>query len=155
MILTWWDLWFKRMYYAFYLCVIIYIIIIIWTNSCSEQNTFTSCYNKPLHVWEPRFLQYKESSYYDAFTEMIEILNFKFLKCIKLITIILQSVNTNSIKSAVCPQSSFGVLKNCGAQTNLASHMRFAEDYSETLEVFFATNKMVLHLIGVCRYALT
>jgi hypothetical protein len=27
--------------------------------------------------------------------------------------------------------------KNCGAQTNWASHMRFAADYSETLEVFF------------------
>jgi hypothetical protein len=31
----------------------------------------------------------------------------------------------------------FGFLKNCGAQTNWASHMRFAADYSETLEVFF------------------
>jgi hypothetical protein len=26
----------------------------------------------------------------------------------------------------VCPQSPLGVLKNCGAQTNWASHMRFA-----------------------------
>jgi hypothetical protein len=33
--------------------------------------------------------------------------------------------------------------------------MRFAADYSETLEVFFAANKTVLHLIGVCRYART
>jgi hypothetical protein len=39
-----------------------------------------------------------------------------------------------------CPQSPFGVLKNCGAQANWASHMRFAADYSETLEVFFAAN---------------
>jgi hypothetical protein len=39
--------------------------------------------------------------------------------------------------SMVCPQSPFGVLKNCGAQTNWASHMRFAADYSETLEVFY------------------
>jgi hypothetical protein len=36
----------------------------------------------------------------------------------------------------VCPQSPFGVLKNCGAQTNWASHMRFAADYSKTLEAF-------------------
>jgi hypothetical protein len=83
----------------------------------------------------------KESSYYDAFTEMIEILNIKFLKCIKLKTINLKFVNTNSIKSTVCPQSSFGVLKNCGAQTNLASHMRFAADYSETLDVLSAANR--------------
>jgi hypothetical protein len=40
----------------------------------------------------------------------------------------------------VCPQSPFGVLKNCGAQTNWTSHMRFAADYSETLEVFFTAN---------------
>jgi hypothetical protein len=39
-----------------------------------------------------------ESSYYDAFAEMIGILNFEFLKFIKLITINLQC-NTNSIKS--------------------------------------------------------
>jgi hypothetical protein len=37
----------------------------------------------------------------------------------------------------VCPQSPLRVLKNCGAQTNWASHMRFAADYSEALEVFF------------------
>jgi hypothetical protein len=37
----------------------------------------------------------------------------------------------------VCPKSRLRVLKNCGAQTDLASHMRFAADYSETLEVFF------------------
>jgi hypothetical protein len=30
----------------------------------------------------------------------------------------------------VCPQSPFGVLKNCGAQTNWASNMLFAADYS-------------------------
>ena len=60
----------------------------------------------------------KEGNYYDAFTEIIGILNFKFLKCIKLININLQSCKTNSIKSKVCQQSSFGVLKNCGAQTN-------------------------------------
>jgi hypothetical protein len=28
-------------------------------------------------------------------------------------------------------------LKNCGAQTNWASHMRFAADHSETLEIFY------------------
>jgi hypothetical protein len=44
--------------------------------------------------------------------------------------------------STVCPQSHFGVLKNCGAQTNWASHMRFAADYSETLEVFFCRQQM-------------
>jgi hypothetical protein len=42
----------------------------------------------------------------------------------------------------VCPQSPFGVLKNCGAQTNRASHMRFAADYSETQEVFFCRQQM-------------
>jgi hypothetical protein len=31
----------------------------------------------------------------------------------------------------VCPQSPLGVLKNCGAQTNWASHMRFAADYGD------------------------
>jgi hypothetical protein len=36
----------------------------------------------------------------------------------------------------MCPQSPLGVLKNFGAQTNWASHMRFAADYSETLEVY-------------------
>jgi hypothetical protein len=41
------------------------------------------------------------------------------------------------LERTVCPQSPFGVLKNCGAQTNWASHMRFAADYSETLEVFY------------------
>jgi hypothetical protein len=61
-----------------------------------------------------------------------------------------------SVQFTVCPQSPFGVLKNCVPQTNWASHMRFASDYSETLEVFFfSANKMVLHLIGVCRYART
>jgi hypothetical protein len=33
-------------------------------------------------------------------------------------------------------------LKNCGAQTNIASHMRFAADHSETLEDFFFPQKM-------------
>jgi hypothetical protein len=37
----------------------------------------------------------------------------------------------------VCPQSLLGVLKNCGAQTNWASHMEFAADYSENLKVFY------------------
>jgi hypothetical protein len=37
----------------------------------------------------------------------------------------------------VWPQSPLGVLKNCGAQTNWAGHMRFVADYSESLEVFF------------------
>jgi hypothetical protein len=37
----------------------------------------------------------------------------------------------------VCPQSPFGVLKNCGMQTNWASRMRFAADHSETLEAFY------------------
>jgi hypothetical protein len=41
-----------------------------------------------------------------------------------------------------CPQSPFGVLKHCGAQTNWASHMRFEADYSETLEVFFGRQQM-------------
>jgi hypothetical protein len=41
------------------------------------------------------------------------------------------------IHNTVCPQSPFGVLKNCGDQTNWASHMRFVADYSETLEVFY------------------
>jgi phytoene/squalene synthetase len=40
----------------------------------------------------------------------------------------------------MCPQSPFGVLKNCGAQTNWASHIRFVADYSET-QVFFAANR--------------
>jgi hypothetical protein len=40
-------------------------------------------------------------------------------------------------KHTVCPQSPLGVSKNCGAQTNWASHVRFAADYSETVEVFF------------------
>jgi hypothetical protein len=44
--------------------------------------------------------------------------------------------------STVCPQSPFGVLKNCGAQINWASHMWFAADYSETLEVFFLCGQM-------------
>jgi hypothetical protein len=39
--------------------------------------------------------------------------------------------------NTVCLQSPFGVSKNCGSQTNWASHMRFAADYSETLEVFY------------------
>jgi hypothetical protein len=43
-------------------------------------------------------------------------------------------INTQNRGYTVCPQSPFGVLKNCGAQTNWASHMRFAADYSETLE---------------------
>jgi hypothetical protein len=42
----------------------------------------------------------------------------------------------------VCPQSPFGVLKNCGAQTNWASHMRFAAGYSEILEVFLCRQQM-------------
>jgi hypothetical protein len=42
-----------------------------------------------------------------------------------------------SSPNTVCPQSPFGVLKNCGAQTNWASHMQFAADYSEILEVFY------------------
>jgi hypothetical protein len=29
------------------------------------------------------------------------------------------------LKYTACPQSPLGVLKNCGAQTNWASHMRF------------------------------
>jgi hypothetical protein len=44
-------------------------------------------------------------------------------------------------RSTVCPQSLLGVLKNCGAQTNWASHMRFAADHSETLEVFFYADR--------------
>jgi hypothetical protein len=40
----------------------------------------------------------------------------------------------------VCPQSVFGVLKNCGAQTNWASYMRFAADHSETMSVFSLTD---------------
>jgi hypothetical protein len=43
----------------------------------------------------------------------------------------------NDAGSAVCQESPFGVLKICGAQTNWASHMRFAADRSETLEVFY------------------
>jgi hypothetical protein len=48
----------------------------------------------------------------------------------------------------MCSQSPLGVFKNCGAQTNSASHMRFAADYSETLEVFFVmpTDGMSGHL---------
>jgi hypothetical protein len=46
-----------------------------------------------------------------------------------------------SLNNTVCPQSPLGVLKNCSAQTNWASHMRFAADYSETLEVFFYTDR--------------
>jgi hypothetical protein len=42
----------------------------------------------------------------------------------------------------VCPLSPFGVLKNCGAQTNWASQMRFAADHSETVEVFFCRQQM-------------
>jgi hypothetical protein len=56
---------------------------------------------------------------------------------------ILQTEPTDHIactrnQPTVCPQSPLGVLKNCGAQTNCASHMRFAADYSETLKVFFS-----------------
>jgi hypothetical protein len=40
------------------------------------------------------------------------------------------------VYNTVGPQSPFGVLKNCGAKTNWASHMRFAADPSETLEGF-------------------
>jgi hypothetical protein len=36
----------------------------------------------------------------------------------------------------VCPQSSFGVFKNCGAQTNWTSHMRFAADYRKLGKFF-------------------
>jgi hypothetical protein len=43
----------------------------------------------------------------------------------------------NLQKYTVCPQSPIKVLKNCGAQTNWASHMRFAADYSESLEAFY------------------
>jgi hypothetical protein len=43
----------------------------------------------------------------------------------------------NARKRTVCPQGPVGVLKNCGAQTNGANHMRFAADHSETMEVFF------------------
>jgi hypothetical protein len=44
-------------------------------------------------------------------------------------------------KHTVCPQSPLGVLKNCGAPTNSASHMRFAADYSEILEVLFDADR--------------
>ena len=58
----------------------------------------------------------KESCYYDVFTEMIEILNFKFLKCIKLITINLQCCNINSIKSIKISRSSYSsCLQMCGS----------------------------------------
>jgi hypothetical protein len=36
-----------------------------------------------------------------------------------------KSRNPSMLCYAVCPQSPLGVLKNCGAQTNWASHMRF------------------------------
>jgi hypothetical protein len=39
----------------------------------------------------------------------------------------------------MCPQSLLGVLKNCGVQTK--QNMRFAADYSETLEVLFDANR--------------
>jgi hypothetical protein len=52
------------------------------------------------------------------------------------------SINDNlTICSTVCPQSPLGVLKNCGAKTNWASHMQFAADYSETKEVFFYADR--------------
>jgi hypothetical protein len=39
-----------------------------------------------------------QSSYYVAFTGVIKILDIKFLKCIKFITVNLQRRNINSIK---------------------------------------------------------
>jgi hypothetical protein len=42
-----------------------------------------------------------------------------------------------SSPSTVCPQSPSSVLKNCDTQTNWASHMRFAADHNETLELSF------------------
>jgi hypothetical protein len=52
-------------------------------------------------------------------------------------------------KHTGCPQSPLGVLKNCGAPTNSASHMRFATDYSETLEVFFIPFKFHYHQTNI------
>jgi hypothetical protein len=52
-------------------------------------------------------------------------------------------------KHTVCPQSPLGVLKNCGAETNWASHMRFAADYSETLEVFLIPFKFHYHQTNI------
>jgi hypothetical protein len=42
----------------------------------------------------------------------------------------------------VCSQSLFGILNNFGGQTNSASHMLFTADHSETLEVFYAANRL-------------
>jgi hypothetical protein len=44
----------------------------------------------------------------------------------------LYSVSTKSLRG----------FENCGVQTNWASHMRFAADHSETLEVFFCRQQM-------------
>jgi hypothetical protein len=58
-------------------------------------------------------------------------------------TICPQTHSPTKIKNqyTACPQSLFGVLKNCGAQTNWASHMRYAADYSETVEGFFDADR--------------
>jgi hypothetical protein len=62
----------------------------------------------------------------------------------KLWKFLLSHSNSFITKHTVCPQSPLGVLKNCGAQTNWASHMWFAAEYSETLEVFLSHSNSII-----------
>jgi hypothetical protein len=49
----------------------------------------------------------------------------------------LEDTKLRDVNSTVCPQSPFGVLKNCGAQTNWANHMRFWQIIVKLWKFFF------------------